>query len=180
MTLQLRATETAERPRTLVWLDSRTAVLARWDGTDISLRHIRSDVPVHRRSTGHVTGAASSAAHAGGLAPRDDGEARRLEHLARFLRGVADAVEPFDALVVTGLGTVPDRLATLLRDADAAGHRTREIIVTPAGHLTDRQLLARLRLLAGVTLPRRRGTRGSRVPRRRRPGLPPLPEEETG
>ncbi len=180
MTLQLPASETAELPRTLVWVDSRTAILARWDGTDTALRHIRSDVPVHRRSTGHVTGAASSAAHAGGLAPLGDGEARRLEHLARFLRRVADAVDPFDAVEVTGPGTVPERLATLLRDADAAARRAREISVTAADHLTDRQLLARLRVLAGVTLPRRRAARRSAVPRRGRPELPPLPEDETG
>ena len=39
-------------PQTLVWLDAREAVVARWRDGAISLDRIESDVPPHRRGTG--------------------------------------------------------------------------------------------------------------------------------
>jgi hypothetical protein len=179
MTLQDPAATTAERPRTVIWIDSRTAILARWDGTATAVVRLRSDVPVHRRSTGHVTHN-PAIAHGGGVAPHTDGEARRLEHLAHFLRTVADRVEPYDALDVLGPGTVHERLAALLRDDDAAQHRERPVTAAPAPPLSERQLLARLRSLAGIDAPRGRRTWEVRAPRRGRPARPPVLDEEPG
>lgn len=177
MTMSHPASATDERPRTVIWIDARSAVLARWDGTATAVSRLRSDVPVHRRSTGHVTHN-PTVSHGGGVAPQTDGEPRRLEHLAHFLRQVADRVEPYDAVEVLGAGTVHERLAALLRDDDAGQHRQRPVTVARARPLSERQLLARLRSGAGMAAPRARAPRAIRPPRRRRPERPPLPAEE--
>ncbi len=177
MNLHAAATETAERPRTVVWIDSRIAILARWDGRSTSLARVASDVPVHRRSTGHVTqkpGPLSS----GGVAPRADGEARRLEHLARYLHAVAERVPEYDEVEVVGPGTVHERLAVLLRERDAAHRRERGIREAHAGPMTDPQLRARLRTLAGVVSRRGRRPRRFTMPRRGHPPVAPALEEE--
>jgi hypothetical protein len=179
MTMQTPAAPTADQPRTVVWIDSRVAILARWDGTDASLTRVRSDVPVHRRSTGHVTHN-PSIAHGGGMVPQGNGEARRLEHLARFLRGVADRLDPYDALDIMGPGTVHERLAVLIREGDDAGHRERLLSVRSAAPMTQAQILARLRILAGIPAPRGRRPRQLAAPRRKRPPQPVLPDEEPG
>jgi hypothetical protein len=177
MTMNDPAAVTADWPRTVIWIDSRTAILARWDGTATAVDRLRSDVPVHRRSTGHVTHN-PAIPHGGGVAPQTDGEARRLEHLARFLREVADRVAPYDAVEVVGPGTVHERLATLLRDDDATQHRERPVAVAAAPVLTERQLLARLRRLAGIETPRGRRPRARQAPRHGRPTRPPALDEE--
>ncbi len=177
MTLQAPAAPTADQPRTMVWIDSRVAILARWDGTGTRVTRVRSDVPVHRRSTGHVTHN-PSIAHGGGMAPKSDGEARRLEHLARFLRAVADRVEPYDALDIMGPGTVHDRLAVLIREDDDARHRDHSMTVRSAAPMTQRQILARLRVLAGVSAPRRRRPRRVASWNRSRAHEPRIPDEE--
>jgi hypothetical protein len=42
------------RPSTLVWIDSREAIIVRWlDGT-ARLERLESEVPAHHRATGHV------------------------------------------------------------------------------------------------------------------------------
>ncbi len=179
MTLQVVTTPATEQPRTVIWIDSRAAILARWDGTVTSVTHIQSDVPVHRRSTGHVMHN-PTIAHGGGVAPRSDGEGRRLEHLAHFLRTVADRLDPFDALDITGPGTVHERLAALVRGDDDSRHRDRSLTVSAAAPMTRRQILARLRSLAGISVPRGRRPWPLAAPRRRRLQEPPLPDEELG
>jgi hypothetical protein len=179
MTLQVPPASTAERPRTVIWIDSRTAILARWDGTETTVVRLRSDVPVHRRSTGHVTHH-PAIPHGGGVAPQTDGEARRLEHLGHFLRTVAERIAAYDALDILGPGTVHERLAALMRDEDAAQHRERPVTVAAAPPLTERQIIARLRALAGFRAPRGRRPRALPAPRRGRPTPPPPLDEEPG
>jgi hypothetical protein len=179
MTLQAPAAPTADQPRTVVWIDSRMAILARWDGTETSVTRVRSDVPVHRRSTGHVTHN-PSITHGGGMAPQRDGEARRLEHLARFLRAVVERLDPFDAVDVMGPGTVHERLALLIREEDDARHRERSLSVRSAAPMTQPQILARLRILAGVPAPRGRRPRTMAAPRRSRPLVAIAHDEEPG
>jgi hypothetical protein len=178
MTLQDPAVVADDRPRTVIWIDSRDAILARWDGTDTRIIRLRSDVPVHRRSSVHVTHH-PAVPHGGGVAPQTNGEGRRLEHLAHFLRAVADQVDPYDAVDVMGPGTVHMRLAALLREDDATQHRERPLTSTPAPPLTERQILARLRNLAGRQLRRRRRSQRSAT-RRGRPTSPPDLDEEPG
>lgn len=177
MAMKEPAAVTADWPRTVIWIDSRAAILARWDGTATAVERLHSDVPVHRRSTGHVTHN-PAIPHGGGVAPQTDGEARRLEHLAQFLHEVAGRVAPYDALEVVGPGTVHERLAALLRAEDAAQHRERPVAIGAAPPLSERQILARLRSLAGIEAPRGRRPRARRAPRRGRPARPPALDEE--
>lgn len=136
----------------VVWVDAERAVACRWLGERAEFERYESDVPAHRRSTGHVRHAPD--VHAGGHA-QDAGEAHRLEHLRGFLADVARAVEPDDVVWLIGPGTAHDRLASLIAADDREHGRRREVRSTPSGRLTDRQLAARARELAGDP-PRRR------------------------
>ena len=129
--------------RTLVWIDAREAVIARWHAGDVQLERLRSDVPPHRRTTRHVR-YDPAVAHGGG-APEDVGEAKRLEHLARFVDARDDRIPPDDDVVIVGPGTVRERLEHHLREDDRHASRTRAVTCEPAPRATDRQLIARLR-----------------------------------
>jgi len=133
---------------TLVWIDAREAVIARWQGGEAHLERLHSDVPSHRRATGHVH-YDPTVAH-GGVAPKDAGERKRLEHLARFVELVATHVPPTDEVVVLGPGTVRDRLEHSIREADRHASRTRDVTCRASARLTERQLIARLRHVAGA------------------------------
>jgi hypothetical protein len=133
---------------TLVWIDAREAVVARWCAGEALLERFRSDVPAHRRATGHVR--YDPAVRHGGGAPHDAGEANRLEHLARFVDFVARQVPPDDDLLILGPGTVRDRLARLVHEADRHASSLRGVTCEAAARLTDRQLAARLRHRAGI------------------------------
>lgn len=142
---------------TLVWIDAREAVIARWQGGEAHLERLHSDVPSHHRSTGHVH-YDPTVGH-GGVAPKDAGERKRLEHLTRFVELVATKVPPDDELIILGPGTVRDRLAHRVRETDRHASRTRSVTCLAAARLTDRQLVARLRHAAGAD--RRRWTAGA-------------------
>jgi len=141
-----------DRQVTLVWIDSRRAVIARWrDGAPI-LERLTSNVPAHRRSTGH--GRRDPVLRSGGSAATAD-EPHRLEHRARFLEAVAARL-PDDDLELVGPGTVREHLArVLLRDAGRSG----AISTHAAGPMTDHQLVARARELVGEAPRRRPGSR---------------------
>ncbi len=148
---------TVPRQRTLVWIDSRQAVIVRWDGAARFIR-IESDVPAHRRSTGHV-------AHnpwirqGGGGSPQEAGERHRLEHLHRFISQVEARLEPEDEIEILGPGTVRERLAHLVETNDQRRGRPRRVRTHPAGPLTEAQLVALVRDAAGD--PPGRGREGS-------------------
>ncbi len=136
----------------LVWIDSERASVARWaDGPHVTT--VLSDVPPHRRSTGHVH-VDPLRGHAGGRAP-DTPDAQRLAHLERFLALVADAVEGAEPVEILGPGTVREHLARLLAERDRRHGRTRPVATAPAMAVTERQLLALLRERVGEP-PRRR------------------------
>jgi hypothetical protein len=142
----------------LVWIDAREAVLVRWvDGTP-SVQRLASDVPAHRRSTGHVRHEPMTR-HGGGGAPQNAGEPRRLEHLDRFVDEVAEQLEADEDIVLVGPGTVHERLQARLSALDAQGRRTRSISARAADHVTERQLVAQLREHLGAG-PRRRRVGG--------------------
>jgi hypothetical protein len=133
---------------TLVWIDTREAVIVRWQGGAAAIERHHSDVPPHHKGTGHVR--YDPAVQHGGGAPHDTGEQRRLEHLARFVETIANLVPPDDELVILGPGTVRDRLEQRIRETDRHASRTRGVTCQAAGRLTDRQLMARVRRLAGA------------------------------
>jgi hypothetical protein len=100
----------------------------------------------------------------GGADPDDLADRRRERLLAAYLRSVAALVPPGDRVVVLGPGPVHGRLAAELRADDARHRRDRPVEDSAAPPLTDRQLRARLRELAGVPserqLPPNAGARG--------------------
>jgi hypothetical protein len=185
----------AAGPLTLVWIDSREAILMRWNDGTIEADRMHSDVPAHHRATGHVRHQ-PNIRHGGGGRPQTAGEPRRLDHLARFLDAVAKRVPPADALLLVGPGTVHEHLAGLLRDREADHPTARDIRCEPASRMTRAQLTARLRGAVGAE-PRRQ-TAGAyrwsrdparaasgrhlavpcRVAARRRPGLVTEPLED--
>lgn len=157
----------------IVWIDARTAVVADWrDGSPV-VERFESDVPAHHRSTGHVRHDPTMR-HGGGGRPQDAGEPHRLEHLARFVERIAQAL-PVDAdVLVLGPGSVRERLERRLREADEHHGRSRAVTGEPSARLSERQLVARLRGLAGAEPPRRTvgAWRWSRQPNRRPSGTP--------
>lgn len=138
---------------TLVWIDAREAVIARWHAGEVRLDRLRSDVPSHHRGVGHVRHD-PGVRHGGGMA-QDAGEANRLEHLARFIDAVATHIPSEGELLIVGPGTVRDRLGHRIRETDRHTAGTREVTVQTAGRLTEPQLTARLRQLAGAEQRRR-------------------------
>jgi hypothetical protein len=139
----------------LVWIDTRQAAIARWDGEAGIVEHLVSDVPVHHSGMGHVRHTPDR--HGGGQS-QDAEDHDRLAHLERFLDEVAGRLEAADRLVIIGPGTVREHLERLLREADAVHRRDRLAGGGPSGPLTDRQLVKRLREIQG-DVPRRRSPR---------------------
>lgn len=137
---------------TVVWVDAERAVICRWRAEAASFEWFESDVPAHHRSTGHVRHAPG--VHSGGRS-QDAGENHRLEHLRGFLADVARAIPEHDPVWLMGPGQTHGRLAELLAADDREHGRERAITSTPSGLLSDRQLIARARELAGEP-PRRR------------------------
>lgn len=135
-------------PTTLVWIDSREAVVVRCRDDIVDIDHIRSEVPAHHRATGHVRHD-PAIRHGGGGAPQTAGEPKRLEHLRQFIAGIADQLSPEDDLLILGSGTTHARLARHLSKADEHHRRHRRVTCEVAPRLTDRQLVARLRTFAG-------------------------------
>lgn len=141
-------------PTCLVWIDADEAIVARWDG-QAHLTRIVSDVPSRHRSTGHLRH--DPRFHPGGGGPATDRiERDRLEHLREYLERVASLVPPDESVHVTGPGPVKDELARMLRVEDRHHGRERCVETSASAPLTDRQLVARLRELAGAPSPRRR------------------------
>jgi hypothetical protein len=149
-----RSMMTTTREATAVWIDDACAVIAQWDGT-ASVRELRSDVPAHRRSTGHVRHD-PTVRHGGGGAPDDRTERDRAGHLRDFLEMVAISVPATGDVEVVGPGNVHEHFAQILAEVDRHRGRSRVIRTTTMGALTQRQLVAWLRERMGDP-PRRRG-----------------------
>ena len=180
----------ADDPRrrvTLIWIDSREAIVAHMADDGPVVERVKSDVPAHHRSTGHVRHD-TNVRHGGGGPAQTAEEPRRLEHLDRFFELVSLRLSADDDLVVIGPGTVREHLEQRIRDDDVHHRRARTITCEPSERLTDRQLVARLRSLAGTELrrttvgayrwtepPDRRRRRAGSLPRRvveKQPGQP--------
>lgn len=138
-------------PRTLVWIDAESAIIVRWTGSP-RLTRIESEVPTHRRLGGHV--GRDPLLRAMGSPPPDR---HRQEHMRHHLRTVADVLVVTDDVEVIGPGTVHEHLAALLRVEDRIHGRSRTVLASPAGLLTEAQLVARVRTSAGD--PPKRGRR---------------------
>jgi hypothetical protein len=174
----LKEAPMAGRSHTLVWIDAHDAIIVGHRGDEIILERIASDVPDHRRSTGHVRHDPSARHGGGGGAPLPAVEAQRQEHLTHYLRIVADRLPVADDLTILGPGTVREHLERALLDEDRHHHRERQVSTAPAERMTDRQLTARLNRESGVEPRRRTGGayrwsgRPSTARSGRRDGLP--------
>jgi hypothetical protein len=142
------------RPTTIVWIDSREAIIVRLRKGRTRLERVASEVPAHRRATGHVRHE-PAIRHGGGGSPQTAGEPHRLEHLKRFVTRVAGRLAPDDGLLVIGPGTVHERLARQVTESDKHRGHPRAIVCEASPPLSDRQLIARVRRSSGVE-PRRR------------------------
>lgn len=151
----------AIRPSTLVWIDSREAIIVRWAGGRSEVRHLRSMVPVRRRATGHVRH--DPCIRHGGGGPQSD-EPHRLEHLDRFMAAVEGGLPADDDLYLLGPGAIHEQLAARLREHDRGSGIPRRIRCETAARLTDPQLVARLREAVGSTPRRRCPTTGALRP----------------
>jgi hypothetical protein len=143
----------AETATTLVWIDSEEAIIVRW-ADRATVERIRSDVPGRHRSTGHDR-VDPTVHHGGGSGPEDAERARRAR-LAAFVEDVAEHLPPEGDVLVVGPGMVRERLERSLRADDRRLGRRRHVHAAPAERLTEQELVARVRELAGDA-PKRRG-----------------------
>jgi hypothetical protein len=141
------------RSHAIVWIDAREAVIVRWQDAKAHLEQVSSEVPAHHRATGHVRH--DPAVHLGGGPPKAAGEQHRLEHLDQFVNDVADRLPDDDDLLILGPGTVCERLEREVRERDQRHGHDRLLTCEAAPPVTHRQLIARLRHLAGSDAPRR-------------------------
>ena len=138
----------------LVWIDAREARIVTWADDEARLERLESEVPAHRASTGHVRHD-PLVRHGGGGTPQTAGEPHRLEHIARFVDEVAARIGDAGGVKVVGPGETRERLTDVLRARDQRRSLSRSVTTEAADPLTDRQLIARVRELAGVPAPRR-------------------------
>lgn len=144
-------------PATIVWIDSREAFIARLDGAAPAVAHLASEVPAHRKSTGHVAHS-PTLRHGGGGSPQDAGEQHRQEHIERFLADVAATLPADERLVILGPGTVRERLEARIRADDTKHRRTRGVASEAAARTTERRIVERLRVENGIEPPRHAAT----------------------
>ena len=145
---------TAEAATTLVWIDSEEAIIVRW-ADRATVERIRSGVTGRHRSTPHVR-IDPTTRHGGGGATADVAERARRDHLRAFLDDVASHVPESDDVAVVGPGIVRERLERNLRAEDRRHGRRRHVHSAAAERLTEQELVAHVRALAGDE-PRRRG-----------------------
>jgi hypothetical protein len=144
--------ERVEVPSTLVWIDAEEAFIVRWEGA-ARIERVASDVPGRHRSTGHIRHD-PQVRHGGGGVPEDRIARERLGRLRIFVRTVADRIPPADDVRIVGPGTVRLRLGRVLRIEDRRLGRHRVVDTRASGPLTERQLVAHVRELAGEPPPR--------------------------
>jgi hypothetical protein len=139
---------------TLVWIDAHEAIVLRWLDGEAHVQRLESDVPDHRKSTGHVRHDSSQHGGRGG-SPQTAGEPRREEHLNQFVELVARRLPADDDLRIVGPGTVRERLGRRIHEQDHHLAQPRTVTVTASGPRTERQLIAELRQAVGAEAPRR-------------------------
>ena len=142
-----RAPSAPERPRALVWIDTREAIIVRWEEEQARIDRVTSEVPDQHRSMGHIRHD-PAVRHGGGRAQEAEA-ARRQEYLHRFLKDVVHRVPPATDLTVLGPGTVHEHLIKVIRAADLEHHDVREVVGRRSSRLTVASFVAVLRELEG-------------------------------
>ena len=137
---------------TLVWIDTRTALVAREVAGRPVIERVLSGIPHHHRGRPHLR-RDPLVRHGGGGDAAE--EARHEEYLARFLEAVAARIEPAEDVVVIGPGEMREHLAARLRESDGHHGRRRGVASSPSDRVTEHQLVTQLRTLNGDQPPRR-------------------------
>jgi hypothetical protein len=142
--------QATEGATTLVWIDSEEAIIVRW-ADRATVERVRSELSTHRRPSGH-----GSVAPAGrhGDSAADAQERARREELRLFVEEVATRVPTTDDVTVVGPGIVRGRLERVLRADDRHHSRHRLVHSAAAERLTEQELVAHVRALAGDAAPR--------------------------
>ena len=139
---------------TLVWIDTEEAIIVRWNDR-ATVERLHSTVEGKHRSTGHVR-VDPGVRHGGGGMSADALERARREHLRQFLEDVVGHVPCSGDVTVVGPGLVRERLERTIRADDRRHGRDRHVRSSAADRLTEQELVAHVRALAGDA-PRRRG-----------------------
>jgi hypothetical protein len=129
---------------TLVWIDTEEAIIVRWEDR-ATVERLHSDVEGRHRSSGNegIGTSAEAMDHA------------RREHLRRFLDEVVEHVPSAGDVTVVGPGLVRERLERSLRADDRRHGRVRHVRSSASDRVTEQELVAHVRALAGDA-PRRR------------------------
>jgi hypothetical protein len=147
--------QATEGATTLVWIDSEEAIIVRW-ADRAAVERVRSDVPGRHRPDGHTPMGDAMRVDGGAM---DTHERARRDALRRFVDDVACRVPDSDDVMVVGPGVLRGRLERTIRTDDRRHGRTRLVHSAAAERLTEQELVARVRALAGDR-PQRVGTTG--------------------
>jgi hypothetical protein len=142
--------QTTEGATTLVWIDSEEAIIVRW-ADRATVERVRSEVPGRHRTNGSGPVGTPGRHGEGGA---DTLERARREELGRFVEQVAAWVPPGDDVTVVGPGILRGRLERVLRAEDRRHGRQRLVHSAAAERLSEEELVAHVRALAGDAAPR--------------------------
>jgi hypothetical protein len=138
-------TQTTEGATTLVWIDSEEAIIVRW-ADRAAVERVRSEIPGrHRADDGDALGE-EMRVDGGAL---DAHERARRDAITRFVDEVACRVPETDDVMVVGPGILRGRLERAIRADDRHHRRSRLVHSAAAERLTEQELVARVRALAG-------------------------------
>ena len=142
-----------EGATTLVWIDSEEAIIVRW-ADRATVERVRSDVPGRRRTLrARPSGIPPSRRRVGGGADGDGAGAARGACAASWTRWPPGSRREDDVTVV-GPGVLRGRLERTLRAEDRHHGRHRLVHSAAAERLTEEELVAHVRALAGDAAPR--------------------------
>jgi hypothetical protein len=138
----------------LIWVDGEGAIIARWQDEPI-IERIASGVPPKRPAVGSVRRGPARPS-GGGRVPGHGTEGRHDDRMRQYLADLVTRSAEFGVVEIVGRGPIPDRLAASMRRLAAARDEALEVAVRRVGRRpTERQMLARFRVLADKELPRR-------------------------
>ncbi len=138
------------QPVTLVWIDAREAVIVTWADDEAHVQRVAGALPPHERSIGHIR-IDPAVRHGGGLR-QDKLDHRRAHREHQYLEAVAGHIPAEGPVEVIGSGELRLHLARLLREGRP--NRAGPVTTEAARPLTEAQLIARVRELAGHPAPR--------------------------
>jgi hypothetical protein len=127
-----------------IWISAASATVLRWGPGGVAHREvIESQVPGKHRATGRPPFSSHSA---------DEGQ--RDERMRAFFARLDAALPRGDDVLLVGDGEVIEHFAAHVRSGDAGLGAVRRLELVKSGPITERQLLARMRVFAGVPAPR--------------------------